>query len=196
MIRLALLRHGHTDWNRAGRIQGSSDIPLDAEAMAELAAWRLPPPWDAAELWSSPLARAAQTARIVGGRDPRTDPALTEMHWGAWEGRRGLDLLAEPGSGFRHIEDWGWDYRAPGGETPAELWARLRPWLDRLEVDAVAVCHIGVMRVLLARAHGWDFAGPAPFRIKRNRLYLLTLEGDALRAEPDPLRLIARTSAP
>ena len=89
MTRLALLRHGHTPWNRAGRIQGRSDIALDAQARADLAALSLPAPWDRAALWSSPLARAFDTARLVAGRDPQTDPALTEMNWGAWEGQHG-----------------------------------------------------------------------------------------------------------
>lgn len=190
MIRLALLRHGHTAWNRAGRIQGSSDIPLDDEARAELAQFRLPAPWDSAELWSSPLSRAEETARIVAGRGPRLADDLTEMNWGEWEGLRGTDLLATKGSGFRHIEDWGWNYRAPGGESPAELWARLSPWVAALRQDAVAVCHIGIMRILLARAHGWDFDGPAPFRIKRNRLFVVTIDGTRLTADPEPVRLI------
>lgn len=190
MIRLALLRHGHTDWNRQGRIQGASDIPLDDEARAGLAALRLPNDWAAAELWSSPLKRATETAELVARRAPRLAPELVEMNWGDWEGQRGLDLLATPGSGFRHIEDWGWDYHAPGGETPRDLWTRLKPWLARLDRDVLAVCHIGVMRVLLARAHGWDFAGPAPFKIKRNRLYVLRLEGETLTPEGDPIRLI------
>lgn len=190
MIRLALLRHGHTDWNRQGRIQGASDIPLDDEARAGLAALHLPNDWAAAELWSSPLKRATETAELVARRAPRLAPELVEMNWGDWEGQRGLDLLATPGSGFRHIEDWGWDYHAPGGETPRDLWTRLKPWLARLDRDALAVCHIGVMRVLLARAHGWDFAGPAPFKIKRNRLYVLRLEGETLTPEGDPIRLI------
>ncbi|MDK3019007.1 histidine phosphatase family protein [Pseudodonghicola flavimaris] len=196
MIRLALLRHGHTGWNRQGRIQGASDIPLDDEARASLAALRLPGAWAGAELWSSPLERAAETARLVAGRAPRLVPELMEMNWGAWEGQRGLDLLASPDSGFRHIEDWGWDYRAPGGESPRDLWTRLRPWLATLDRDAVAVCHIGVMRVLLARAHGWDFDGPAPFRIKRNRLYLLQVSGDRLIPEGEPIRLIPAETAP
>ncbi|MGD9861865.1 MAG: histidine phosphatase family protein [Pseudodonghicola sp.] len=196
MIRLALLRHGHTDWNRQGRIQGASDIPLDDQARADLAALRLPAPWDRADLWSSPLKRAAETAELVGRRAPRLAPELTEMNWGDWEGQRGLDLLATPGSGFRHIEDWGWDYRAPGGESPAELWTRLRPWLAGLDRDAIAVCHIGVMRVLLAHAHGWDFAGPAPFKVKRNRLYVLRLEGDRLTPEGEPVRLTAAEERP
>ncbi|MDU9002294.1 histidine phosphatase family protein [Sedimentitalea todarodis] len=189
MIRIALLRHGHTDWNRAGRIQGSSDIPVDDDARRELEQFRLPVPWNSAELWSSPLARAAETARIVAERPPRISDALTEMNWGDWEGLRGADLLAKSDTGFRHIEEWGWDYRAPGGESPAELEHRLRPWLAGLQRDAVVVCHIGVMRVLLARAYGWDFEGPAPFRIKRNRLFLLTMSDGTLTADPDPVRL-------
>jgi len=190
MTRLALLRHGHTAWNRAGRIQGRSDIPLDEEARAQLSDLRLPPPWDAADLWSSPLSRATETAQLVTGRVPRTDPALTEMDWGDWEGKRGRDLITDPDSDYRHIEDWGWDYRPPGGEGPAELWARLEPWLAALQTDAVAVCHIGIMRVILARAWGWDFAGPAPFRIKRNRLYVVDL--DRMQPEPEPVRLPPR----
>lgn len=190
MTRLALLRHGHTDWNRAGRIQGRTDIPLDDQARTDLARFMLPPPWDMADLWSSPLGRAAETAHIVAGRSPRTAPALTEMDWGDWEGRRGVDLLAEADSGFRHIEDWGWDWHPPGGESPADVWARLQPWLLGLTRDTVAVCHIGIMRVLLARAHGWDFDGPAPFKVKRNRLYLLTVDGDRMAADLDPLPLV------
>ncbi len=191
MIRLALLRHGHTEWNRAGRIQGASDIALDDDARAQLGALRLPAPWDQADLWSSPLCRAVETAQLVAGRAPRTAPALTEMNWGDWEGKRGVDLLAQPDSGFRHIEDWGWGYHAPGGESPAQLWARVQPWLRSLTRDSVAVCHIGTMRVLLARAYGWDFDGPAPFAVKRNRLFVIQIDGDQLTAQPEPIRLVS-----
>ncbi|MBB96492.1 MAG: phosphoglycerate mutase [Rhodobacteraceae bacterium] len=192
MTRLALLRHGHTEWNRAGRIQGRSDIPLDAEARADLAKLCLPAPWDTATLWSSPLERARDTAELVSDRVPDIANALTEMTWGDWEGQRGEALLATPGSGYAHIEDWGWEFRPPGGETPREVAKRLTPWLAGLEGDTVAVSHIGVMRVLLALAHDWEFDGPAPFRIKRNRLYVITVEGDRLRPDPDPVRLEPR----
>ena len=196
MIRLALLRHGPTDWNRAGRIQGRSDIPLDEQARADLAGFRLPPPWNEADLWSSPLKRAADTARIVSGRSAQTAPELSEMNWGDWEGKRGVDLLADPDSGFRHIEDWGWHYHAPGGESPADLWQRLQPWLASLQRDAVAVCHIGIMRILLARAHGWDFDGPAPFAVKRNRLFILHYNNGHLTADPEPVRLLPAKPTP
>lgn len=188
MTRLALLRHGHTHWNCAGRIQGRSDIPLDDDARAELAAMQLPAPWDEATLWSSPLRRASETARLVAGRDPLTSDALTEMNWGGWEGLRGVDLLADPNTDYRHIEDWGWEYRPPNGESPAEVWARLQPWLKGLTGDTVAVCHIGIMRVILARAWGWEFDGPAPFKIKRNRLYIVDMSN--MKPLPEPIRLL------
>ncbi|WP_170362478.1 histidine phosphatase family protein [Ruegeria arenilitoris] len=188
MTRLALLRHGHTHWNRAGRIQGRSDIPLDEDARAELSAMQLPAPWKDADLWSSPLLRASETARLVAGREPQTSDALTEMNWGDWEGLHGVDLIADPDSGYRHIEDWSWDFRPPNGESPAEVWARLHPWLNALSGDTVAVCHIGIMRVILARAWGWDFNGPAPFKIKRNRMYIVDMS--TLRPQPEPVRLI------
>lgn len=190
MIRLALLRHGHTAWNRAGRIQGRSDIPLDDQAREELRGYTLPAPWDQAELWSSPLMRAAETAELAAGRPPRTAQELIEMNWGDWEGLHGLDLKADPNSGFRDIEDWGWHYRPPGGESPAEVWTRITPWLHCLTRDAVAVCHIGIMRMILARAYGWDFDGPAPFRIKRNRLFVVEMEGASLTPWAEPVRLI------
>ena len=154
MIRLALLRHGHTSWNRAGRVQGRSDIPLDAEAIEGLSTLRLPAPWDCATLYSSPLERAAHTAKLVSGRKPRLSPALMEMNWGDWEGKFAKDLRTDPACDHRDIEDWGWDYTPPNGEPPAALRARLLPWIKSLDRDTVAVCHIGVMRVLMAHATG------------------------------------------
>ena len=148
MIKLALLRHGHTSWNREGRIQGRSDIALDEEARASLKALQLPDPWKSAALWSSPLSRAKETATLVGGRTPQIDDALTEMHWGAWEGLHGAGLRGDPDSGFRDIEDWGWDWHPPGGESPGQMRARLLSWAGALEPDSVAVCHIGVMRMI------------------------------------------------
>jgi broad specificity phosphatase PhoE len=192
MTRLAILRHGHTDWNRAGRIQGRTDIALDPAAIAELSALRLPGAWTDADLFASPLQRARQTAALISGRAPTLSDALIEMNWGQWEGLRGQDLAQDPASGYLPIESWGWNYQPPGGETPAEVWARLQPWLASLRRDAVAVCHIGVMRVLLAQATGWDFEGPCPFRIKRNRLYVLEVAPLSL-AEVEPVRLVSKS---
>ena len=193
MIQLALLRHGHTPWNRAGRIQGRTDVALAPDARAQLADLRLPTPWDRADLWSSPLSRAAETAELVAGRPAKTDPALIEMNWGAWEGQHGIQLRADPASGYLDIEDWGWEYTPPKGESPAALRQRLIPWAEGLKRDTIAVCHIGVMRVLMAHATGWGFRGPAPFQIKRNRLFIIRVDQNGWTADPDPVRLIKAT---
>ena len=142
-------------------------------------------------LVASPLARAVDTARLVSGRVPQVVPELIEMDWGEWQGLRGIDLLADASSGYRHIEDWGWDFQPPGGETPRMVWQRVKPWIAAAEGTIVAVCHIGVMRVLLARATGWNFSGPAPFQVKRNRLYIIEANDDGTLAYKDaPVRLI------
>ena len=65
MTRLALLRHGHTPWNREGRIQGRTDIPLDDEARAHLGDLHLPDGFDHFDVVSSPLLRAFDTALLL-----------------------------------------------------------------------------------------------------------------------------------
>lgn len=193
MIRIALLRHGHTAWNRAGRIQGRTDVPLDEDAIAQLSTLALPADWPESALWSSPLSRAVDTARLVAGRNPMTDPALTEMNWGDWEGQHAASLYEDRNSDYRHLETWGWHYTPPNGESPDALRARLIPWINARTEDAVTVCHIGVMRVILAMATGWDFDRPAPFQIKRNRLYVVEVTENGLMLQPEPVRLVEQS---
>ncbi|HAB38634.1 MAG TPA: histidine phosphatase family protein [Rhodobacteraceae bacterium] len=194
MIRLALLRHGHTAWNRAGRIQGHTDEPLDDEARKQLSDLSLPDQWSEANLVSSPLSRAVETANIVTGRSPHIQKDLIEMNWGKWEGLKGVDLRADPSNGFRDIESWGWNYCPPNGESPRQLRNRLEPWILGLKQDTVAVCHIGIMRVLMAMAYNWDFKGVAPFQIKRNRLFIIQISDAGIHAEPNSLRLVQKLS--
>ena len=192
MAKLALIRHGHTPWNRDGRIQGRTDIPLDPDAISELQGYRLPTKWQTADIISSPLLRAKETAKIISNRTPNIIPCLIEMDWGNWEGLRGIDLKTDETSGFRDIEDWGWDYRPPNGESPQDVWNRIEPWVMGLQSNTIAVCHIGIMRMILAKAYGWNFNGPAPFRIKRNRLYTLETKGGLHILDFDPIRLEVR----
>ena len=78
-------------------------------------------------------------------------------------------------------------------DAEAALRDRLIPWAESLTSDSVAVCHIGIMRVLMAHATGWSFAGPAPFAIKRNRLFVIEVGRDGWQADPEPIRLVAAT---
>lgn len=195
-VTIGLTRHFETDWNADLRLQGRTDRPLTDAARARAGALAPPPPWDDARLIATPLTRAMDTARLIGGRGPEVEPALIELSWGAWEGRRGAELLADSGSGYAHVENWGWDKRPPGGESPADAWARIAPALARIAAEgrpALLVAHRGVMRVIMAKAWGWDFDRPEPFRIKRERIYPIILGPDGAPQGHEPeARLIAR----
>jgi 2,3-bisphosphoglycerate-dependent phosphoglycerate mutase len=87
---LLLVRHGETDWNADGRLQGHTDRPLSefgrrqARRLAEELADE-----EIAAIYSSDLARARETAEIVGerlGLPVALDPELREKDWGTWEG--------------------------------------------------------------------------------------------------------------
>ena len=94
--RLVLVRHGQTDYNREGRLQGQVDIPLNANGIrqAELLATAVtanPPD----VIVASPLQRALETARIISrgtGLEIATDDALLERGFGEWEGLRGEEI--------------------------------------------------------------------------------------------------------
>jgi len=195
MTRIALMRHFPTEWNDLHKLQGQTDIPLTEAARETLRELAIPPPWNAARIIASPLKRADETARILArGRPVALDPRLVEIAYGAWEGRRGVDLLADPASGYVHVEDAGWHHRPPGGESPWDVWERVRPALAEIAADrapALLIVHRALMRVILARAWGWNYDSPEPFKIKRGRIYPMTLAPDGTPLAPeDPDRLV------
>ena len=104
MTELLLVRHGETDWNAAGRLQGHTDRPLSDYGRGQ--ARRLAEELAGEELdaiYASDLARACETAEIVAERihlPVVLDPELREKDWGNWEGltsteRLGVDLVGE-----------------------------------------------------------------------------------------------------
>jgi probable phosphoglycerate mutase len=180
MIRLALLRHGPTAWNAQKRLQGRTDIALCPDALADLADLG-PPGWAAGWHWvASPLVRAVETARALG-REPEIVPALVEMDWGDYEGETVAALRARHGAAFTTAEDRGLDFRPPGGESPADVQARLRPWLAGIAGggrDVVAVTHKGVIRAALCLATGWDMMGKPPVKLDWKALHRFTVDAD------------------
>lgn len=148
MTYLALVRHGETDWNLHGRLQGSSDIPLNdtgrgqaREAAHELAGRT----WDL--LVSSPLSRAAETADIIGEHlgieRSATYQELAERHYGAAEGYTDYEAYFEWPHGMY-----------PGLEARADVADRglstlLRLHKDHPTSDIVVVSHGGVIRAIL-----------------------------------------------
>ncbi|MFC3674006.1 histidine phosphatase family protein [Ferrovibrio xuzhouensis] len=167
MIRLALLRHGATAWNAEHRLQGRSDIPLSEAGLAQLRGRHLPDDFAGRRWLTSPLQRAVATAEALGIA-ATVEPAVTEMHWGVYEGHTPAELQAIHGAAFTQNEARGLDLQPPGGESPRAVQARLQPWLRRLAAagtDAGAVTHKGVIRALLAQAWDWPMLGKPPVKL-------------------------------
>jgi probable phosphoglycerate mutase len=164
MKRLVLLRHGATDWNAAGRLQGRADISLSEEGRSAFAGRRLPLSYRDRLWFASPLKRAQETAALLGLR-ASTEAALIEMDWGDYEGHTLAELRETHGAAFRANEGRGLDLQPPGGESPRQVQQRLLPWLHRLTADAGAVTHKGVIRAMLALAFDWPMLGRSPVRL-------------------------------
>lgn len=175
MVRLLVLRHGKTGWNLEKRLQGRRDIPLSAEGRAELKRRRIPPQFAAFSWVTSPLKRATETAVLLQAPDPAIEPALLEMDWGAWEGKRIPELRAQLGAKMRENEARGRHMTPTGGESPADVMARLAPWIADLELDTIAVTHKGVIRALLALGTGWDMKDPYPEKIDWSAAHLFSV---------------------
>ena len=181
MARLALLRHGPTAWTAERRLQGQTDLPLSPAGRAAVAGWQLPAEVDGFTWVTSPMKRARETAALLGHAKARVDQRLTEMNFGEWEGRRLAEISAELGPAMRDLEDRGLDFRAPGGESPREVQARLRPFLaetGQAGIDRLAVAHKAVIRALYAEATGWPMLGRPPQRLMEFALHLFAVAAD------------------
>jgi len=136
------LRHGQTEWNLEGRIQGRLDSSLTAlgrKQAAEQGRITGPVldrfPQLEQRIFVSPLGRAQETARIaLPSRAFHTDPRLAEIDTGAWEGCLRRDVV-----GGRHgLEAY---CAAPDGEGFDRLQARVRAFLTDLNGPAIVVAH-------------------------------------------------------
>ncbi len=180
MTLLAILRHGPTAWTETRRIQGRTDTTLSDTGRAAVRAWRLPPDIAGFEPVSSPLLRARETAALLGIAAFRIEPRLIEMDYGTWEGRGLAELRAEHGHLFADWEARGLDFRAPGGESPREVQARLIPWLAEVGAGnpTLAIAHKGVIRALYALATGWPMVGKPPAKLREPMAHLFAIAPD------------------
>jgi broad specificity phosphatase PhoE len=175
-MNLLLVRHGETAWNREGRYQGRTDIPLSEVGQAQvqaLAARLAHLPIRVA--MASPLARARDTATaILVGRTTSLElvPELAEISHGEWEGKLSTDVERD------HAEMFGVWRSAPGrnalagpnAETLGDVEARAWPVLSRMcallgeDDTGLIVAHDAVNRVLLCRVLGLPFERVWAFR--------------------------------
>ena len=168
--RILFVRHGETDYNAEGRLQGQRDIPLNSRGRAQASAigralrMAMPEAIAALEAASafaaSPLVRTRQTmelARTALGLAPQRyalEPALKELTFGEWEGLTWPQVAKRDPAGARAREADKWNFAPPGGESYAMLAERLQPWLDSLQADCFVVSHGGVARALMTLIAG------------------------------------------
>lgn len=156
-----LLRHGQTNYNHEGRMQGQLESVLtplgeaQVQAMADVLKAHLENPNDW-RILASPLARTRQSAAIVGaslGLPVEIEPALVEVGVGRWEGQLYADLRISHPEAFARPD---WYFQAPGGERFDDLTGRIDPWFTGLppepERRLIVVCH-GVSGSFVRRAY-------------------------------------------
>lgn len=184
MSRVLFIRHARTAWNEEKRIQGRQDIPLSEAGRRDAESWRLPARFCSWPVFVSPLARALETARLLGCGAPVTDARLMEMDYGSWEGLTSSELETRYGAALGPRTPSGIDFRPDGGESPRELRRRLDSWLDEVRAsrrDVIAVTHKGIIRMALAMATGWDLVSKAPVRLRWDCGHLFTLRAKRAR---------------
>ena len=159
------IRHGETDWNVAGRLQGRRDVPLNARGRAQavhcggilrdLFAQR---GRDASEFdyVSSPLGRAKATMELVRpalglpSRAIRSKSRLAEISFGDWEGFTIAQLHNRDPQRIAQREHDKWHFLPPGGESYETVSGRIRDWYESLASDTVVTAHGGTARGLIA----------------------------------------------
>ncbi len=161
------VRHGETEWNAGGRWCGRSDVPLSAvgRRQAELLARRLQP-LSIQALYSSPLMRALETARLIGqaaGLEPVVDGRLVELSYGEWEGRTYEESKRTNPDIYRTWEADPAAQAPPGGESGEQLMIRVKPFLrevaERHPVgNVVVVCHRTLCRLVACHIMGVPLA--------------------------------------
>jgi probable phosphoglycerate mutase len=192
MTLFATIRHGPTEWNAVGRVQGRSDIPLSAAGRDTVAAWRVPPELAGFDWIASPLKRTAETAEALTGGPVARDDRLVEMDWAEWEGNTLAALRAELGDLMVAWESRGLDFHAPGGESPRDVQRRVAPLLAEIaarDTPVAAVTHRGVIRAIYALASGWDMTGKPPEKLREETAHIFLLS-------PGGVPLVHRVNIP
>jgi broad specificity phosphatase PhoE len=197
-LKLALLRHGPTEWNAAGRIQGHTDIPLSEAGLAKMRGLRLP--FAVQRVYCSPLLRARQTAEALALGSVVHDARLMEQHWGQWEGLTRDQIFAAHGDDafIKAGSQQGIAFRPMAGESTGELHERVGAFLNDVaagEGDAAAVAHLGVLRAAYTLATGWAMDAPMPADLDVSKILVLSLETGG-RPKVESLNLDFSAAAP
>lgn len=170
--RIVVVRHGETEWSRAGRHTGRTDVALTpvGEQEASLARVSLSG-WAFRRVWASPLRRATATAALAG-YDPQIDPTLMEWDYGEMEGLTNDEIVAaQPG--------WSkWVDEVPGGEHVSAVGDRADRFLaqvasDSIDGDALVFAHGHFLAILIARWLGLPPADGRRFPLRTGSISVL-----------------------
>jgi probable phosphoglycerate mutase len=168
MGEVVIVRHGETEWSRAGRHTGRTDLPLtergeeQARMLAPLLASR-----KITKVVTSPAVRARRTAELAGLTGVEVDPDLWEWDYGGYEGRTTADIRRERPGWYLWTDGVIPGDAAHPGESVEEVGRRVDAVLSRVrpalaDGDVVLVAHGHVLRVLTAR---WLDLEPAAGRL-------------------------------
>jgi broad specificity phosphatase PhoE len=184
---ICYIRHGETDWNAQGRLQGGRDIPLNdlGRKQATLAggilagllarAGRSAP---SLGYVASPLGRARRTMELVRealNLPPQgyaLDDRLREIGYGRWEGSTFAQMRASDPELFARRRADKWMVPPPDGESYAEVQLRMRDWYDGLSGDTVTVAHGGTARALMVALNIETSAIAADLGIEQGVVYV------------------------
>jgi broad specificity phosphatase PhoE len=156
---LIFVRHGETDWNAAGRLQGHIDIALNAKGREQAlrngrTILEKFPDVVGYDFVASPLSRARESMEIIRetlGLEPkafRLEDRLKEISHGDWEGSTGEELQERSPELVADRLSNRWEFVPPNGESYKRLLDRVVPWLVTVERPTLVVSHGGVGRVL------------------------------------------------
>jgi len=151
-LQLLLIRHGETEWSRVGRHTGRTNLALtDVGRQEAVDVARTLHDWPIDRVYSSPLARARETADLSGfGSVVRVDDRLVEWDYGIYEGQRTAETRVT-------IPDWSvWTHPIVDGESVDEVGDRADAFLDTVEREvgngnAAVFAHGHVLAILIAR---------------------------------------------
>jgi broad specificity phosphatase PhoE len=186
------IRHGETEWNAEGRLQGVQDIPLNdlGRAQAANAGGILAGLFardgrneQSLPFVASPLGRARSTMELVRGvlKLPvggyAIDDRLREIGYGSWEGSTLTQMQASDPAVFAAREVDKWTVSPPGGESYLQVQARMRDWYNQLMADTVAVAHGGTARALMVALGIETPDSAADLTIEQGAVYVFDQDG-------------------
>lgn len=158
-MKLVLIRHGQTDWNLAQRLQGHSEIPLNATGRDQASALARRLSNQSFDLiYTSDLERAMETATILAGgkKEVKTDPRLREINFGAWEGLTYDEIKQKYPEKLALWENDVYHNAPPNGETVEQLTKRIKLALDDLNANhnrtLMVVAHGGALQSMVCLA--------------------------------------------